>query len=58
MSKIIAAFALMIVGFILSIAVMIYGWGLEPQSWGWIMGGFVGSVGLLIAGEVVKADNS
>ncbi len=33
----------LIFGFILSlivgIAVMIYGWGLEPKSWLWIIGG-------------------
>jgi membrane protein YdbS with pleckstrin-like domain len=24
---------------IVSISVMVYGWGLEPQSWWWIIGG-------------------
>ena len=26
---------------VLSILVMIYGWGLEPKSWWWIIGGGV-----------------
>ena len=36
-------FLLSVVGFAIAIAmgilVMIHGWGLEPQSWGWILGG-------------------
>ena len=28
-----------IIGISLSITVMIYGWGLEPKSWWWIIGG-------------------
>ena len=30
-----------ILAIIISIAVMIYGWGLEPKSWWWIIGGGV-----------------
>lgn len=45
-------FLLSIVGFAIAIAttilVMIHGWGLEPVSWGWIIGG--GVVGSIIAG--------
>ena len=36
---------------ILSILVMIYGWGLEPQSWWWIIG--IGSGGQLVAQIVI-----
>lgn len=32
-------FLLYILVFIIGILVMIFGWGLEPQSWGWIIGG-------------------
>jgi len=24
-----------------SVAVMIHGWGLEPKSWGWVIGAYV-----------------
>ena len=26
---------------VVSILVMIHGWGLEPKSWGWIIGGYI-----------------
>jgi hypothetical protein len=36
-------FLLGLIGFIfafgLSIIIMMFGWGLEPQSWGWIVAG-------------------
>ena len=41
----------------LSIAVMIYGWGLKPQSWWWILGGGVGLRLLLAVMEHVAKDN-
>lgn len=39
---------------LLDIGVKIYGWGLQPKSWGWIIGGgFVGMVFIhFIAGKV------
>lgn len=40
-------FLLSLIGFLISIAlgiaIMINGWGLEPVSWGWIVGGGVGA---------------
>lgn len=33
--------------------VMINGWGLEPQSWGWIIGGTVASVLMMALGQTV-----
>ena len=36
------------IAFGLSILVMIYGWGLQPVSWGWILGG--GLVSALLGG--------
>jgi hypothetical protein len=33
------ALVLYCVAFGISFMVMIFGWGLEPQSWGWIIGG-------------------
>ena len=38
----------------LQVLVMIYGWGLEPQSWWWIVGGgLVGMVFLNLVGKKV-----
>lgn len=38
--------------FSLSICVMIFGWGLTPQSWGWVIWGNIGAlfVSVLIQG--------
>lgn len=30
--------------FALGVLVMIHGWGIEPQHWGWIIGGGMASV--------------
>ena len=42
MDKFIAGLALFICAVGISILVMIYGWGLTPLSWWWIIGGGVG----------------
>ena len=39
MNKIISVLALYTLGMIIAIMVMINGWGLEPKSWWWIIGG-------------------
>jgi len=39
MNKFIAVMSLWTLTMLLGIGVMIYGWGLEPQSWWWIVGG-------------------
>jgi hypothetical protein len=40
------------IAILMQIGVMIYGWGLEPQSWWWIIGiGFFGLFGHLIIGS-------
>ena len=39
---------LYVLGFVVTIATMIYGWGLTPESWLWIIGGGAAS-SLLIA---------
>lgn len=44
--KIMAATFIVIVSFFIGIALMVYGWGLQPQSWPWI-------IGMSIAGLVV-----
>ena len=41
----------------LGILVLMYGWGLEPKSWGWIIGGnVVVRIGLEVFNNLVKAD--
>jgi hypothetical protein len=32
---------------VLTILVMIHGWGLEPKSWGWIIGGGIVARGIV-----------
>lgn len=40
-------FLISLIGFIfamgLSILIMIFGWGLEVQSWGWVIWGYIGA---------------
>lgn len=38
----------------LGILIMIFGWGLEPISWGWVVWGNIGSA--LVAGLFLNAD--
>ncbi len=38
MNKLLALLLVLSVSVALSILVIIYGWGLEPKSWGWIVG--------------------
>jgi len=41
MGKVIASFILFLTIIAASVLSMIYGWGLKPKSWGWIIGGYV-----------------
>jgi hypothetical protein len=47
-TRIIAFVSLFVIGLTLTILVMIYGWGLEPKSWWWIIGG--GIAGRILLG--------
>ena len=38
----------------ISLITMIYGWGLEPQNWGWITLGYVWMIGTPIIVEAMK----
>lgn len=42
MNKFLAGMFVFLVAVFVSVLVMIYGWGLEPKSWWWIIGGWVG----------------
>lgn len=42
MQKIIISLFGFIIAILLGIAVMIFGWGLKPESWWWIIGGGCG----------------
>ena len=53
LTKAIAATALFILMIIIGVLVMIYGWGLEPRSWWWIIGGGVGLRVLVSMVEVI-----
>jgi len=59
MNKIIALLFTLGCTIALGIAVMIYGWGLHPRSWWWIIGGGIfGQVFLRIIGEIItKSEN-
>lgn len=39
----------------LSIAIMVYGWGLEPKSWWWIIGGYAGVIGVSSLTGIIQA---
>ena len=57
MSKAIARMALHTLSFYLSIATLIYGWGLSPKSWGWIIGaGLVGQLFVMVLLLVVQKE--
>jgi len=66
MQKLIALIALLIIiallvcgGIALSIAVLVYGYGLTVVSWGWVIGGALGHLAIYgiisLLGEVMKA---
>lgn len=55
-SAVIGIFALLI-SFLSSILSMLYGWGIEPKSWGWILSMYAVMIGSsLIARIVVRGD--
>ena len=47
MVRFIAVTSLYVAGFLVSLGVMIWGWGLAPQNWWWIIGGGVVLRGLI-----------
>ena len=51
--KIILSICLLVLGIILSIAVLVNGYGLTIDSWGWILGGACGSTILTIFGLTI-----
>ena len=58
MSKFIATMSMFCVGLALGIMIMIYGWGLEPKSWWWILGGGIGlRLIVLIIEAIVKKED-
>ena len=46
--KLLAIFFLVLLSFAVSIFVLIFGWGLEPQSWTAIVVGFIAGLGVQI----------
>lgn len=56
-AKLLAVLFLYAAGIALGVGIMVYGWGLEPKSWLWIIGG--GVVGRFIVASfehVVKEE--
>ena len=54
MSKILAGLFALIMVFMLHLAVMMWGWGLNVASWGWIIGGFAGMATIRTLMEIAK----
>lgn len=53
--KVIVAFLALVLICALSIAIMIYGWGLTPENWWWIIGGYAAVVVLSSISGIVSA---
>lgn len=54
-AKFIALSALYALAFVVGLGVMVFGWGLRPVSWGWIVGGGVfGQVVIALMQAIVK----
>lgn len=57
MNKFIAVTAIWALAVIIGILVMMYGWGLKPVSWGWIIfGGVFGRIMSEIIGIISKGE--
>ena len=48
LAKAFSVMILFVMSFVLGVLVLIYGWGLHPVSWFWIIGGAVGSAAIYI----------
>jgi len=56
MAKAMAAMLLMIIGVVIGFLVLIYGWGLEPQSWGYIITGTVAQLIIIATSQGLTGD--
>lgn len=56
MIKLLAVLVLIVLAYLLGILVMIYGWGLAPASWPWVIGGALGSLSLYTLVTALKND--
>ncbi len=54
MNKLLAGLFGLVVVFLLHLAVMMWGWGLNVTSWGWIIGGFAGMAIVRCLTEIAK----
>lgn len=57
LQKFLALLFVVCVNVLLQIGVMIYGWGVHPQSWKWIIGvGLFGIAFTRLVGDVITKD--
>lgn len=54
--KIVLSVCVVALGMLLSVAVMINGWGLDAENWGWIIGGSLASMILTAVGMIIGND--
>lgn len=53
MIKLLSVLLIFGMGTTVGILVLIFGWGLSPQSWGWIIGGAVFQFSLMIMATII-----
>lgn len=57
MTKFLAVLAVTAMSIVLGVAILMYGWGLEPKSWWWIIGGgVVGRFLVELAAEIARRE--
>lgn len=56
MSKVVAGISVFVAAVVLQVMVMIYGWGLQPVSWWWILGGGVAGAALIKIIEAIARE--
>ena len=56
LAKLIALLFCTIMMFLSQFAVMMYGWGLEPKNWLWIIGGMLTTIGFMAVNSVLTKE--
>jgi predicted membrane protein len=59
LNKLVANIAMLAVILSMEAAAMIYGWGLKPRSWWWIIGiGFFANIGVRILSDKMREEGT